>query len=222
MLEQLALLAAFSDIVKAVMYLVIIGSALLLIAVILLQEGKGGGFGDAFGGMGTETFGARVGGVNKFTASIAAFFLAAILGVHLMNRPAAPTEAELDTAQVQSPTPSPSPLGSDANPFGDADALGSQPNTPPAPGLTPQQIAERQFQLFNASANDVPQAVPSPVNESAPPANAEGAAAPAAASNDPWSDPAWGLTPEESKLGALAPAAPPAAPATSESGTGGK
>ncbi|MBK9385206.1 MAG: preprotein translocase subunit SecG [Planctomycetes bacterium] len=204
------------------MYLVIIGSALLLIAVILLQEGKGGGFGDAFGGMGTETFGARVGGVNKFTASIAAFFLAAILGVHLMNRPVAPAEPELETAQVQPVTPTPSPFGSDANPFGNPDAMGGQPNTPPAPGLTPQQIAERQFQLFNSITSDTPQAIPSPSNEGAAPANAEGAAAPAAASNDPWSDPAWGLTPEESSLGALAPAAPAAAPAASESGTGGK
>jgi preprotein translocase subunit SecG len=210
MLEQLALLAAFSDIVKAVMYLVIIGSSLLLIAVVLLQEGKGGGFGDAFGGMGTETFGARAGGVNKFTASIAAFFFAAILGVHLMNRPAAPTEIEMETAQVQPANPTPTFPGMDS-PFG-ADAMGGQqPNTPPAPGLTPEQLAQRQFQLFNPSAAEsaasgAPQAQPAPI---------EGSPSPAApASSDPWSDPAWGLSAEEQALVAPAPAAP-------ESGSGG-
>ncbi|MBL8899972.1 MAG: preprotein translocase subunit SecG [Planctomycetes bacterium] len=202
------------------MYLVIIGASLLLIAVVLLQEGKGGGFGDAFGGMGTETFGARVGGVNKFTASIAAFFFAAILGVHLMNRPAAPTELEMETAQVQPATPSPSPFGNDANPFGNPDAMGGQPNTPPAPGLTPQQVAERQFQLFNAAAADAPQAMPAPLNEGATaPANVESAPSPA---NDPWSDPAWGLTPEESARGALGASAAAtsgaSAPTTGESG----
>ena len=40
----------------------------LLITIILLQEGKGGGLGGAFGGAGAETFGVQSGGVNRFTA----------------------------------------------------------------------------------------------------------------------------------------------------------
>lgn len=219
MLEQLALLAAFSDVVKALMYLVIIGSSLMLIAVVLLQEGKGGGFGDAFGGMGTETFGARAGGVNKFTATIAAFFFVAILSVHLINRPPTPVEPEFESAQMQPTNPQPSPFGSDPDSpfgadFGNPDNQG-MPNMPQTPSLTPQQVAERQFQLFNsnASAGEPPSAMPfdGPAPEGT---GTEGSAPNPAASNDPWSDPAWGLSAEEQTLGSLAPIlTPPPAPA---------
>ncbi len=49
-------------------------SALLLSVVILLQEPKGGGLAEAFGGMGAETFGVKSGGINRFTFSLAAAF----------------------------------------------------------------------------------------------------------------------------------------------------
>ncbi len=48
-------------------------SAVLLTVVILLQEAKGGGLAEAFGGVGAETFGVKAGGINRFT-----FFLAAV------------------------------------------------------------------------------------------------------------------------------------------------
>ena len=49
-------------------------SALLLSIVILLQEPKGGGLAEAFGGMGAETFGVKSGGINRFTFTLAAAF----------------------------------------------------------------------------------------------------------------------------------------------------
>ena len=49
-------------------------SAVLLTVVVLLQESKGGGLAEAFGGMGAETFGVKSGGINRFTFTLAAIF----------------------------------------------------------------------------------------------------------------------------------------------------
>ena len=72
---SLVVIAAFVHFVKAVMMFLFILSALLLITIVLLQEGKGGGLAGAFGGAGAETFGVQTGGVNKFTAWVAATFM---------------------------------------------------------------------------------------------------------------------------------------------------
>ena len=50
-------------------------SACLLVFIILLQEPKGGGLAEAFGGMGAETFGVKSTGVNRVTLTLAAIFL---------------------------------------------------------------------------------------------------------------------------------------------------
>jgi preprotein translocase subunit SecG len=50
-------------------------SAVLLMVIILLQEGKGGGLASALGGQGAETFGVATGGVNKVTLFLAGLFL---------------------------------------------------------------------------------------------------------------------------------------------------
>ena len=49
-------------------------SAVLLTVVVLLQESKGGGLAEAFGGMGAETFGVKSGGINRFTFTLAGIF----------------------------------------------------------------------------------------------------------------------------------------------------
>jgi preprotein translocase subunit SecG len=49
-------------------------SAVLLTIVVLLQESKGGGLAEAFGGVGAETFGVKTGGINRFTFLLAAIF----------------------------------------------------------------------------------------------------------------------------------------------------
>ncbi|MCK6480568.1 MAG: preprotein translocase subunit SecG [Planctomycetaceae bacterium] len=50
-------------------------SAILLMVIVLLQEGKGGGLASALGGQGAETFGVATGGVNKVTLFLAGLFL---------------------------------------------------------------------------------------------------------------------------------------------------
>ena len=58
---------------ETLLYIIFFIAATLLILVILLQEGKGGGLSEAFGGAGAETFGVRAGGINKFTFTLFAF-----------------------------------------------------------------------------------------------------------------------------------------------------
>ena len=55
-------------------------STILLMVIILLQEGKGGGLASALGGQGAETFGVSSGGVNKVTLVLAGIFLVSALG----------------------------------------------------------------------------------------------------------------------------------------------
>jgi len=57
-------------------------SSVLLIAVILLQEGKGGGLAEAFGGVGAETFGVKSGGINKVTMTLALVFCVSALVIN--------------------------------------------------------------------------------------------------------------------------------------------
>lgn len=65
---------------QIILWIICIGSAILLSVVILLQEAKGGGLAEAFGGMGAQTFGVKASGINKFTAYVAiVFILSAVL-----------------------------------------------------------------------------------------------------------------------------------------------
>ncbi len=49
-------------------------SAVLMTVVVLLQESKGGGLAEAFGGTGAETFGVKSGGISRFTYILAGIF----------------------------------------------------------------------------------------------------------------------------------------------------
>ena len=60
--------------------------SILMILVILLQEGKGGGFGDALGVAGQQTFGVKASGIHRFTAVVALVFLSSALTIHVLNR----------------------------------------------------------------------------------------------------------------------------------------
>ena len=68
-------------------YLIFILSAIVLIVVILLQEGKGGGFGgDSLGGHGQQTFGVAAKGIQRFTGFTAGVFLVSAVAIHLINK----------------------------------------------------------------------------------------------------------------------------------------
>ena len=69
------LAAVVLDIAKYVVFTLFVISAVVLSVVILLQEGKGGGLGSAFGGAAADAFGVKAGTVNKFTTYLASTFL---------------------------------------------------------------------------------------------------------------------------------------------------
>jgi preprotein translocase subunit SecG len=73
-------------ILSTLLYILFVLSAIVLIVVILLQEGRGGGFGQALGEHGQQTFGVGAKGINTFTSYTAAFFLGSALLLWWLNR----------------------------------------------------------------------------------------------------------------------------------------
>jgi len=70
---------------QTVLYILFSLNAIFLIGIVLMQEGKGGGLGNAFGGAGGDAFGHGVGGINKFTAYIAGSLVLIALILAFMN-----------------------------------------------------------------------------------------------------------------------------------------
>ena len=67
------------DVLRILLYVLFGLSSLVLIIVILLQEGKGGGLAAAFGGAGADTFGVGSGGINRFTTILAGVWIVAAI-----------------------------------------------------------------------------------------------------------------------------------------------
>ncbi len=96
------------------LYIIFVISAIVLIVVILLQEGKGGGFGQALGDHGAQTFGVGAKGINTFTGYTAVVFLFCALMLHILNRREGSTSLvdELGTPAVEAGVPEgAAPLG---------------------------------------------------------------------------------------------------------------
>ena len=96
------IVADVPDVIRGAVMVIFIISAVLVILVVLAQEGKGGGLAGAFGGAGADTFGVKAGTVNKFTAYLAAAFLGlALLHAGLdsftTEAKAAPSTTEFET-----------------------------------------------------------------------------------------------------------------------------
>ena len=73
-------------IIIGILWFLVVVVMLLLFAVILLQEGKGGGLAEAFGGIGAETFGVKATGINRFTAILGGTFLLLAVLINLAIR----------------------------------------------------------------------------------------------------------------------------------------
>ena len=81
----------FWDVFLGVLFLVI---CFLLIVIVLLQKGKGGGLGAAFGGMGSSAFGTKTGDVFTWvTIVLTGLFLLLAVGTGLVFRPSPGTVA---------------------------------------------------------------------------------------------------------------------------------
>lgn len=90
-------------VIVGILWAVLVICMLILMAVILLQEGKGGGLAEAFGGAGAETFGVKATGINRFTAIVGASFvlIAVLINFGLQK--------ERGATLVQAPPPAPQP-----------------------------------------------------------------------------------------------------------------
>jgi preprotein translocase subunit SecG len=123
------------NLIITLLYIVFALAAIVLITVVLLQEGKGGGFGEAFGGAGQQTFGVGAAGINKFTAITAGLFLGTALTIHVLNRIGGESSVIGDTPAIEQPDGGGAlPAGGGAAPGG---AGGTQPGEPPPGGGTP-------------------------------------------------------------------------------------
>jgi protein translocase SecG subunit len=137
-------LGAVIDIFQALVMVLFILSGLLLVLVVLMQEGKGGGIAGAFGGAGAEAFGVKAGTVNRFTFWVGGIFLGtALLHAGLVSteeqkldlnpKISAPASSS-DAPPVPSLPPSPPP----GEPAPAAPGTGTeQPGGAPPPGPAP-------------------------------------------------------------------------------------
>ncbi len=71
-------------VIKLILWIALFLSAVLMSVIILLQESKGGGLAEAFGGVGAETFGVKSGGINRFTFLLAGIFLGSTILLHAL------------------------------------------------------------------------------------------------------------------------------------------
>ncbi len=72
------------ELIQTLLYIIFVLSAIVLTVVILLQEGKGGGFGDALGAAGQQTFGVATKGIQYFTGVVAAVFVLSAISIHIV------------------------------------------------------------------------------------------------------------------------------------------
>lgn len=86
-----------------VLWFLLAAVVFMLIAIILLQEGKGGGLGEAFGGAGAETFGVKASGVNRLTAGLGAVFMVLALLINFMYRAEAGESLINESVDEESP-----------------------------------------------------------------------------------------------------------------------
>jgi preprotein translocase subunit SecG len=98
------------ELLITLLYLVFVFSAIVLIVVILLQEGRGGGFGTALGEGGQQTFGVGAKGINQFTGYAAAVFLGTAIAIHILNLKQAGGTVLPDAPSVTAPAGE-TPLG---------------------------------------------------------------------------------------------------------------
>ena len=115
-------------------------SAVLLMVLVLLQEGKGGGLASALGGQGAETFGVATGGVNKITLWLAGIFLASAVG-HVMAYKSA-VQAVLDENRGKSTPVKETPGGGIEIPPGNDDGQPPKKDEP-AKDAAPKEEAPK-------------------------------------------------------------------------------
>ena len=91
------------ELAQTLLYILFVISAMVLVVVILLQEGKGGGFGDALGTAGQQTFGVATKGIQNFMGVVAAVFMVSAILIHVVVRQTSTHSIVGDGPTVEAP-----------------------------------------------------------------------------------------------------------------------
>jgi len=102
--------------IEGLLWVVFTLLCLAVSGLVLLQEGKGGGLGDAFGGAGAQTFGVKAQGVAKVTGYMAAGIVVVAIVITKMRSGQSGGEEFFDdevppAGAIQEPGASPVPGG---------------------------------------------------------------------------------------------------------------
>lgn len=138
------------DVVRGLVFALFIVCALVLMFIVLLQEGKGGGLGSAFGGAAADAFGVKSGTVSRFTMWIAVGFLGfALLHAGLSSSsekrsmvPTAPGPAEIEAPADAAPDAASSEEGAPAEDASEQPAPPADEGSAPSDGDAGEGDAE--------------------------------------------------------------------------------
>ncbi len=145
---------------ETILWIIFVVACCIVSFVILLQEGKGGGLGEAFGGAGQQTFGVKAAGINRFTGAVSLVVVVIAIAITLIRSDSSTLAFSEPVAPLGLPTD-----GAPAEPGGTAPA-GGEPAPAPPTGEAPAAPA--------APADGAPAGTPSA--PSAPPADSPPAA----------------------------------------------
>lgn len=110
--------------IESILWVLFTLVCILVSALVLLQEGKGGGLGDAFGGAGAQTFGVKAGGVSKVTGYLVASLILMAIAITKIRSGDTGVASLLDQAPVDS---APADPGAGAAPAAPADPATQPP-----------------------------------------------------------------------------------------------
>jgi preprotein translocase subunit SecG len=124
------------ELISILLYIVFVLSAIVLVVVVLLQEGRGGGLTDALGTAGQATFGVGASGINRFTFVMIGTFLLSALAIHYVNRTAGMStivrDAPADMPVLPGGLGAPPTDGGGAPPPANGGTPATPPQTPPS------------------------------------------------------------------------------------------
>ncbi|HTE05952.1 MAG TPA: preprotein translocase subunit SecG [Planctomycetota bacterium] len=147
--------------IETLLWIVFVLACLIVSAVVLLQEGKGGGLGEAFGGVGQQTFGVKAEGINMFTGWVS--LLVVVLAIVI-------TKYRSEGSSLAFPESAPAPL---STPNADGSA---PPSNGTAPGTGEPGTGDQTGTAPPAQGGE-----PAPAGDGAPAPAPSGDSAPAPA-----------------------------------------
>ncbi|MFT7463351.1 MAG: preprotein translocase subunit SecG [Pseudohongiellaceae bacterium] len=86
--------------IEGILWVVFILVCLVICGLVLLQEGKGGGLGDAFGGAGAQTFGVKAQGVAKVTGYLVASLMVTAIVITKMRTGESSVAGQLSSGEA--------------------------------------------------------------------------------------------------------------------------